>query len=89
MGLISNGTTLLDAGAISAAKGALTLITTVTASSSATIDLVDGTSSVVLDSTYKEYKIKLYDVHPATDDTHFTMQFNAAGASGFNCRFST
>ena len=59
--------------------GSLVLLETQTASGDGTIDLTSG-----IDSTYKEYIIKLYDVHPATDDTHFTMQFNAAGASGFN-----
>tara|TARA_Y100001963_G_scaffold155117_1_gene245436 strand:- start:614 stop:1219 length:606 start_codon:yes stop_codon:yes gene_type:complete len=59
--------------------GAMTLISTTTASSSATVDITSG-----IDSTYKEYIIRLYDVHPATDDTHFSMQFNAAGGSGFN-----
>ena len=58
---------------------AMTLISTTTASSSATVDITSG-----IDSTYKEYIIRLYDVHPATDDTHFSMQFNAAGGSGFN-----
>ena len=47
MGVISNGTTLLDAGSISAAKGALTHIKTLTASSSSTLSFVDGASSVV------------------------------------------
>ena len=44
MGLISNGTTLLDAGAIDSgvATGAMTLIKTLTASSSGTLSFVDG-----------------------------------------------
>ena len=39
MGVISNGTTLLDAGALDSgvATGAMTLLSTVTASSSATV----------------------------------------------------
>jgi hypothetical protein len=55
MGLISNGTTLLDAGAIDSgvATGSMTLIKTLTASSSGTLSFVDGSSSVVLDNTYK------------------------------------
>ena len=42
MGVISNGTTLLDAGAIDSGipTGAMTLIKTLTASSSATLDFL-------------------------------------------------
>ena len=67
MGLISNGTTLLDAGAIDSgvATGSMTLIKTLTASSSATLSFVHGTSSVVLDSTYKEYVFKFINMHPS------------------------
>ena len=82
MGLISNGTTLLDAGAISAAKGSLTLIKTLTASSSATLSFVDGSASVVLDSTYKEYIFKFYDIHPGTDNAD--LQFNGSIDAGSN-----
>ena len=62
MGLISNGTTLLDAGALDSgvAKGALTHIKTLTASSSANLSFVHGSASVVLDGTYKEYIFKFY-----------------------------
>ena len=84
MGLISNGTTLLDAGAISVAKGALTHIKTLTASSSATLSFVDGTSDVVLDSTYKEYIFKFYNLHPSADGERFSFQANASGGSGYN-----
>ena len=61
MGLISNGTTLLDAGALDGgiATGAMTLLSTATASSSATIDFTSG-----INSTYKEYQIRFFDVHP-------------------------
>ena len=75
MGLISNGTTLLDAGSVSAAKGALTLIKTLTASSSATLSFVHGASDVVLDGTYKEYIFKWTGCHPATNNVTFTAGF--------------
>ena len=69
MGLISNGTTLLDAGALDSgvAKGALTHIKTLTASSSANLSFVHGSASVVLDGTYKEYIFKFYDIHPSAN----------------------
>ena len=56
MGLISNGTTVFDAGAMSAGfGGSMVFIKKLTASSSATLSFVNGASSVVLDNTYKEY----------------------------------
>jgi len=68
MGLISNGTTLLDAGALDSgiATGDMILIKTLTASSSANLTFVHGTSSVVLDGTYKSYVFKYIDIHPAS-----------------------
>jgi len=59
--------------------GAMTLLATETASSSATIDFTSG-----IDSTYNEYVFKFYNIHPQTDDKHFTFQANASGGSGFN-----
>ena len=55
MAFISNGTTMLDAGAFSVSLGSMVHIKTLTASSSATISFVHGTSNVVFDGTYKEY----------------------------------
>ena len=64
--------------------GAMTLIKSQTASSSSTISFVDGTSDVVLDSTYPIYKFVWINVHPATDNVRFSFQGNAAGGSGYN-----
>ena len=56
MGLISNGTTIFDAGAFAAGIGSsMTFIKKLTASSSSTLTFHHGSSGVVLDSTYKEY----------------------------------
>ena len=63
-------------------SGALTHIKTLTASSSATLSFVDGSSDVVLDSTYPIYLFKFINIHPATDDTDF--QFNMSIDSGSN-----
>ena len=53
MAFVSNGTTILDAGAFSASLGSMTLIKTITLSSAAgTVSFVHGASDVVLDSTY-------------------------------------
>ena len=58
---------------------AMTLITTNTSSDAATSDFTTG-----IDNTYKLYIFKFYDMNPATDSTDFSVQFNAAGGSGFN-----
>ena len=69
--------------------GAMKLIKTLTASSSATLSFVDGTSDVVLDSTYRTYIFKFINMHPATDNVDFSFQVNAAGGSGFNETMTT
>tara|TARA_B100000902_G_scaffold317258_1_gene308803 strand:- start:605 stop:1213 length:609 start_codon:yes stop_codon:yes gene_type:complete len=81
MAVISNGTTMLDSGSISAAKGSLTLIKTLTASSSASLSFVNGADSVVLDGTYKEYRWEFVDIHPATNGAHFTVGFRDGGSN--------
>ena len=58
-----------------AAGGSMKFIKKLTASSSANLSFVNGSSDVVLDSTYKEYIFIFKDIHPATDDTHFQVNF--------------
>jgi len=70
--------------AASIPSGAMTLIKTLTASSSSTLSFVDGSSDVVLDSTYPIYVFKFINIHPATDDKAFSFQANASGGSGYN-----
>jgi len=84
MAVISNGTTIIDAGALGAgvAKGSLVHIKTLTASSSASLSFVDGASGVVFDNTYKEYVFKLINIHPATKDA--TLGFNMSTDTGSN-----
>ena len=91
MGVISNGTTILDAGAIDSgvATGAMTLIKTLTASSSATLSFVDGASSVVLDGTYKEYVFKFIGIHPGTAETELTFNMSADTGSNYNVTKTT
>ena len=85
MGVISNGTTLLDSGSLtSGLTGAMTHIKTLTASSSGTIQFQDGSSGVTLDNTYKEYVFKIFNMNPATDNHIFEFQANASGGSGYN-----
>jgi len=83
MGLISNGTTIFDAGALDSglAKGAITFMKKLTASSSATLAFVHGSGGVDF-STYKEYMFTFNNIHPATDGEDF--QFNMSIDSGSN-----
>ena len=48
----------------------LVLLSTVTASSSSTISFTSG-----IDSTYKEYVFKFFDIHAGTDNVNFTVGF--------------
>jgi hypothetical protein len=65
--------------------GSLKLIKTLTSDGSDDdLSFVDGTSDVVLDSTYKEYLFIFNSIHPETDGATFTFQGNAAGGSGYN-----
>ncbi len=73
MGVISNGTTLLDAGALDSgiATGEMTLITSTTlGSAAANITFNSGISS-----TYNAYVFKFIDMHPATDSVYLTVNF--------------
>jgi len=60
-----------------ASGGTLTLLSTQTASASATISFTTG-----LDSTYDEYIFKFINIRPATDNVDF--QFNLSTDSGSN-----
>ena len=62
-------------------SGAMTLIKEQTASSSATISFVDGTSDVVLDSTYPIYVFKFINIHPSGTNR---FQFNGSIDAGSN-----
>jgi hypothetical protein len=73
----------------SLSSGAMTFIKKLTASSSATLSFVDGSSDVVLDNTYKEYLFTFKDIHPQTDNVKFQFQGNASGGSGYNETLTT
>jgi hypothetical protein len=63
---------------------ALNLISTQTASSSSAISFTSG-----IDSTYKEYLFKFINIHPQTDDTHFTINFSSDAGSSYNVTKTT
>jgi hypothetical protein len=82
MAVISNGTTLIDNGALDAAvpTGKMTLLSTQTASASATISFTSG-----IDSTYDSYVFKFINIHPATDSVLiFHFNFSTDGGSNYN-----
>ena len=81
MAFISNGTTMLDAGAFSVSLGAMTHIKTLTASNSADLTFVHGSSSVVLDSTYPIYLFKFITMHASATNAHFSVNFRDGGSS--------
>jgi len=83
MGLISNGTTIFDSGSMASGfGGSMVFIKKLTASSSATLSFVDGSSDVVLDNTYKEYVFTFNNIHPSADQED--LQFNMSADSGSN-----
>ena len=59
--------------------GSLVLLSTQTASSSSTISFTSG-----IDSTYKEYIFKFYNIHPATKSTMFTFQVDTGTNTNYN-----
>ena len=69
---VSNGSGVLSSVS-SGFGGALNLISTQTASDSASLSFTSG-----IDSTYKEYVFKFININPATNDTAFKFQ---AGSS--------
>ena len=62
----------------------MTLITTNTSSNAASSSFTSG-----IDSTYKLYIFKFYDVNPATNSVHFSFQGNASSQSGYNETMTT
>ena len=81
MGLISNGTTLLDAGATSSGvfSGTMVLLSSQTLSNAATVSFTSG-----IDSTYKEYVFKFIDVHPVTDQKNLSFQVDTGTNTNYN-----
>ena len=76
-----NNNSLASVTDVSGTDGAMILIKTVTASSSATVSFIHGTSDVVFDSTYPIYLIKFINVHPQTDDQNLQFRFTTDGTN--------
>jgi hypothetical protein len=67
-----------------ASGGTLILLSTQTASASATISFTTG-----LDSTYDEYIFKFINIHPATNNTHFSFNGSTDAGSNYNVTKTT
>ena len=65
-------------------SGSMVFIKKLTASSSSTLSFVDGSSSVVLDNTYKEYIFTFNNIHPATDSADIMINFSTDSGSNYN-----
>ena len=61
------------------ASDGITLISSQTASASATISFTTG-----IDSTYKAYKFVFVNVHPATNNVNFTFNMSTDAGSNYN-----
>lgn len=80
MGLISNGTTIFNNGSMASGfGGSLVFLSKQTASSSSTISFTSG-----IDSTYKEYLFTFNNIHPSTDQQHFSFNTSTDSGSNYN-----
>ena len=73
---------------VSALDGAMILIKTLTASSSANLSFVDGTSDVVLDNTYPIYLFTFNNMQSASTDVAFQVNFRD-GSSAYDATKTT
>ena len=77
----NNSLSAVTALPASISGGGLNLISTQTASSSSSIDFTSG-----IDSTYKEYIFKFYDIHPGNNDSNNRLSFQ--GDTGTNTNYN-
>ena len=64
--------------------GSMIFIKKLTASSSSTLDFLNGSSDVVFDSTYKEYVFTFKDIHPSNDGVFLTFQADTGTNTNYN-----
>jgi len=79
----NNSLSSITALPASISGGGLNLISTQTASSSANLSFTSG-----IDSTYKEYVFKWINIHPATNNVEWTLNFRD-GSSAFDATKTT
>tara|TARA_R110000850_G_scaffold33127_1_gene90499 strand:- start:124 stop:732 length:609 start_codon:yes stop_codon:yes gene_type:complete len=78
---LANNNSLANITALPASitGGAMTLLATQTASSSASLSFTSG-----IDSTYDKYVFKFINIHPSGTEKEFGFQVNRVGQDGFN-----
>jgi hypothetical protein len=81
---ITNSSVSAVTSFVNASGGTLTLLSTQTASSSATISFTTG-----LDSTYDEYIFKFINMHPANNTVEFRFNGSTDGGSNYNVTKTT
>ena len=84
-----NNRSIANISAIPGAAESLTHIKTLTASSSANLSFVDGSSDVVLDNTYPIYLFKFINCHPATNGVNLELNFSTDSGSNYNVTKTT
>jgi hypothetical protein len=77
--LTNNSIANVTAYNASVATGGMKLISSQTASASASISFTTG-----IDSTYKEYQFYFINIHPATNNTFFTFNMSTDSGSNYN-----
>jgi hypothetical protein len=74
----------MDLSSNATGAGGMTLLSTQTASSDSTISFTSG-----IDSTYKEYVFRFYDIHPETDGQQFKFQADTGTNTSYNQTLTT
>jgi len=69
----------MDLSSNATGAGGMTLLSTQTASSDSTISFTSG-----IDSTYKEYVFRFYDIHPSTDVKSLSFQADTGTNTNYN-----
>jgi len=82
--LTNNSIANVTAYNASVATGGMKLISSQTASNSASISFTTG-----IDSTYKEYQFWFVDIHPRTDAVNFTFNLSTDSGSNYNVTKTT
>lgn len=76
---VANGGTGVTTSADLANTGNLVKLSSATASGDATVTFDDGVGGVVIDSTYKKYKVICNNLSPSSDNVEFRYRFRNNG----------
>ena len=80
---VTNGGTAVTTAAALANTGNLVLIKTVVANNDATVEFINGSNDVVIDSTYKQYIIKGFNITAdANGETYFAFRESGSFQNG-------